>query len=200
MQTTTTRALAAAAALTIGLTIGGCSTSNTSSSDGSSSQSSSSSASHNDQDVMFTQQMLPHHQQAIAMSDMLIAKGSGVQADVVTLAKQIKAEQDPENTRMTGWLTAWNEPTEMPSMSGMDRSSMSGMMSDSAIQDLQKASPQDAGKLYLEQMIEHHTSAVDMAKTEVDKGKNADAVGLAKSIVKSQTEQIAQMKDMLASM
>ncbi len=200
MQTSTTRALAAAAALTIGLTIGGCSTSNTSSSDGSSSQSSSSSASHNDQDVMFTQQMLPHHQQAIAMSDMLIAKGSGVQADVVTLAKQIKAEQDPENTRMTGWLTAWNEPTEMPSMSGMDRSSMSGMMSDSAIQDLQKASPQDAGKLYLEQMIEHHTSAVDMAKTEVDKGKNADAVGLAKSIVKSQTEQIAQMKDMLASM
>ncbi len=88
----------------------------------------------------------------------------------------------------------------MPSMSGMVRSSMSGMMSDSAIQDLQKASPQDAGKLYLEQMIEHHTSAVDMAKTEVDKGKNADAVGLAKSIVKSQTEQIAQMKDMLASM
>ncbi|WP_439689612.1 DUF305 domain-containing protein [Curtobacterium sp. SP.BCp] len=200
MQTTTTRALAAAAALTIGLTIGGCSTSNTSSSDGSSSQSSSSSASHNDQDVMFTQQMLPHHQQTIAMSDMLIAKGSGVQADVGTLAKQIKAEQDPENTRMTGWLTAWNEPTEMPSMSGMVRSSMSGMMSDSAIQDLQKASPQDAGKLYLEQMIEHHTSAVDMAKTEVDKGKNADAVGLAKSIVKSQTEQIAQMKDMLASM
>lgn len=199
MQTTTIRALAAAAALTIGLTIGGCSTSNTSSSDGSSSQSSSSSASHNDQDVMFTQQMLPHHHQAIEMSDMLLAKGSGVEADVVTLAKQIKAEQDPEIKTMTGWLTAWNEPTEMPSMSGMDHSSMSGMMSDSDMQDLQKASPRDAGKLYLEQMIEHHTSAVDMAKTEVTKGKNADAVALAKSIVKSQTEQITQMQDMLAS-
>ncbi|WXF91453.1 DUF305 domain-containing protein [Curtobacterium flaccumfaciens pv. flaccumfaciens] len=49
-------------------------------------------------------------------------------------------------------------------------------------------------------MVEHHTSAVDMAKTEVDKGKNSDAIALAKSIVSSQTEQITQMKDMLASM
>jgi len=109
MQTTSTRALAAAAALTIGLILAGCSTNNTSSpnmptSDSSSSEPSSSVASHNDQDVRFTQQMLPHHQQAIEMSDMLLAKGSGVEADVVTLAKQIKAEQDPEITTMTGWL------------------------------------------------------------------------------------------------
>jgi len=67
------------------------------------------------------------------------------------------------------------------------------------MQDLQNASPRDAGQLYLEQMIQHHTSAVDMAKTEVTKGKNADAVALAKSIVQSQTEQITQMQDMLAS-
>ncbi|GGL07960.1 uncharacterized protein (DUF305 family) [Curtobacterium luteum] len=204
MQTTTTRALTAAVALAIGLTLAGCSTNNTSNSDtssseSSSSESSSSTASHNDQDVLFTQQMLPHHQQAIEMSDMLLAKGSGVQADVVTLAKQIEAEQAPEIKTMTGWLTAWNEPTQMPSKSGMDHSSMSGMMSDSDMQDLQNASPRDAGKLYLEQMIQHHTSAVDMAKSEVTKGKNADTVALAKSIVQSQTEQITQMQDMLAS-
>ncbi|NUU26846.1 DUF305 domain-containing protein, partial [Curtobacterium albidum] len=39
-----------------------------------------------------------------------------------------------------------------------------------------------------------------MAKTEVDKGKNTDAVAMAKSIVSSQTEQITQMQDMLASL
>ncbi|WP_182066531.1 DUF305 domain-containing protein [Curtobacterium sp. ME12] len=204
MQTTSTRALAAAAAFTIGLTLAGCSTTNTSSpdtssSDSSSSESSSSVASHNGQDVMFTQQMLPHHQQAVEMSDMLLAKGSGVEADVVTLAKQIKAEQAPEITTMTGWLKSWNEPTQMPSTSGMDHPSMSGMMSDSDMQDLQDASPRDAGKLYLEQMIQHHTSAVDMARTDFTKGKNADTVALAKSIVTSQTEQITQMRDMLAS-
>ncbi|WP_439689819.1 DUF305 domain-containing protein [Curtobacterium sp. SP.BCp] len=200
MQTTST----AAAALTIGLILAGCSTNNTSSpntssSDSSSSKSSSSVASHNDQDVKFTQQMLTHHQQAIEMSNMLLAKGSGVQADVVTLAKQIKTEQASEIRTMTGWLKSWNQPPQMPSMSGMDHSSMSGMMSHSAMQALQNASPRDAGKLYLEQMIQHHTSAVDMAKTEVTKGKNADTVALAKSIVQSQTEQITQMQDMLAS-
>jgi len=197
---TTTRALAAAAALTIGLTLAGCSTNSTGSSDNSSSSTSAASA-HNDQDVMFTQGMLPHHQQAIEMSDMLLDKGSDVDADVVTLAEQIKAEQAPEIKTMTGWLKAWGEPTEASSMSGMDHSSMSGgMMSDSDMDALDKASAADAGKLYLEQMVEHHTSAVDMAKTEVDKGKNSDAIALAKSIVSSQTEQITQMKDMLASM
>jgi uncharacterized protein (DUF305 family) len=39
-----------------------------------------------------------------------------------------------------------------------------------------------------------------MAGTEVDKGKNTDAVAMAKSIVSSQTEQITQMQDRLASM
>ncbi|MGU3411474.1 DUF305 domain-containing protein [Microbacterium sp. M1A1_1b] len=201
MHTTTTRALAAAAALTIGLTLASCST-NTTSSEGSSSSSSTPAASaHNNQDVTFTQGMLPHHQQAIEMSDMLLDKGSDVDDDVVALAKQIKAEQAPEITTMTGWLKAWGEPTEMSSMSGMDHSSMSGgMMSDADMDALDKASAADAGKLYLEQMVQHHTSAVDMAKTEVDNGRNTDAIALAKSIVSSQTEQIDQMKDMLESM
>jgi uncharacterized protein (DUF305 family) len=201
MHTTTiTRGLAAAAALTIGLTLAGCSTNNTGSSNSSSSSSTSAAAAHNDQDVSFTQGMRAHHQQAIEMSDMLLAKGSAVDADVVTLAKQIKAEQDPEITKMTSWLKGWDEPTTMSSMAGMDHSSMSGMMSDSDMQALDTASAADAGKLYLEQMVVHHTSAVDMAKTEIDKGKNTDAIAMAKSIVSSQTEQITQMKDMLASM
>lgn len=200
MNTTITRTLAAAAALTIGLTLAGCSTTNAGSSDSSSSSSSSAASAHNDQDVMFAQQMLPHHKQAVEMSDMLLAKGSDVDADVVTLAKQIKAEQGPEITSLTSWLKQWGEPTEMSSMSGMDHSSMSGMMSDSDMDALDSASPADAGKLFLQQMVEHHSSAVDMAGTEVDKGKNTDAVAMATSIVSSQTEQINQMKDMLASM
>ena len=48
-------------------------------------------------------------------------------------------------------------------------------------------------------MIQHHEGAVDMATTEVDKGRNTDAVAMAQSIMSSQTEQIAQMQDVLAS-
>ncbi len=194
--TPTTRTLAIAAALTLGLTLAGCSTSNSGSDTGSSS--STSAAAHNDQDVMFAQMMLPHHEQAVEMSDMLIAKGSGVDTDVTDLAKQIKAEQSPEITQLTTWLKGWGEPTESEH-SGMGHS-MSGMMSDSDMDDLDQASANDAAKLYLEQMVQHHKGAVDMAETEVAEGGNTDAVAMAKSIVSSQTEQITQMQDMLASL
>lgn len=160
-----------------------------------SSSSAAASDSFNDQDVAFAQMMLPHHKQAVGMSDMLLAKGSGVNADVSALATKIKAEQSPEITELTGWLKDWKQSTSS-SMSG----SMSGMMSDGDMAALDKASASDAGKLFLTQMIEHHTSAVDMAKTEVSKGKDKDAVALAKSIVSSQSAEITQMKDMLASL
>ena len=39
----------------------------------------------------------------------------------------------------------------------------------------------------------------ELSNTEAEKGKNADAVAMAKSIVSSQTDQITQMQDMLAS-
>ncbi len=109
--TTTTRTLAIAAALTLGLTLAGCSTSSNTGPDAGSSASSSSAASaHDDQDVMFAQMMLPHHQQAVEMSDMLLAKGDGVDPDVAALAKQIKAEQAPEITQLTSWLRAGGSP------------------------------------------------------------------------------------------
>jgi len=48
-------------------------------------------------------------------------------------------------------------------------------------------------------MIEHHTGAIDMAKTEQSDGKNADAVALAKKIEADQTAEVAQMKQLLKS-
>jgi len=187
--------LAAAAALAIGFSLAGCSTGSNQADDSSSSASSSASQ-HNEQDVTFAQGMVPHHKQAVEMSDMLLDKGDAVDAKVATLAEQIKAAQGPEIAELTAWLEVWHAGSDM---SGMDHS-MSGMMSDSDMTALDTASAKDAGKLFLQQMVEHHTSAVDMAKTEVDKGRNTDAVVMAKSIASGQTAQITQMQDMLASM
>jgi uncharacterized protein (DUF305 family) len=146
------------------------------------------------QDVTFVQEMLPHHAQAVQMSDMLLSKGSGVNTKVVALATKIKQEQSPEITEMTGWLKGWNK-----SASGMS-GSMTGMMSSSDMTTLDKASAADAGKLYLTQMMQHHTGAIDMAKTELGKGTNPEAVTLARSIVGSQSAEITRMKDLLASL
>jgi uncharacterized protein (DUF305 family) len=73
-------------------------------------------AAHNQSDVTFAQQMIPHHRQAIEMSDMILAKPD-IDPRVVDLAKQIKAAQGPEIEQMQGWLSQWGAP-DMPAMNG----------------------------------------------------------------------------------
>ncbi|MCJ1702039.1 DUF305 domain-containing protein [Rathayibacter festucae] len=148
----------------------------------------------NDQDVMFAQMMKPHHEQAVEMSDMILAK-DGISTDVTDLATQIKEAQGPEISQLEEWLTAWGAED---SMSGMDHS-MDGMMSDEDMSALESATGAEAEKLFLEQMMMHHEGAVEMAQTEVDKGQNADAIEMAEMIVQTQTEEIATMQDLLAS-
>ena len=80
---------------------------------------------HNQADVMFVQHMIPHHQQAIEMSDIVLGK-QGIDPRVVDLAKQIKAAQAPEIEQMQAWLGEWGMPT-MPMMPGMDMPGRGGM-------------------------------------------------------------------------
>lgn len=77
-------------------------------------------------DVMFVQMMIPHHEGAIEMSDVLLSK-SGVDPEVVALAEQIKAAQGPEIEQMKQWLDDWGMPTMSDSMDGMDHGGMGGM-------------------------------------------------------------------------
>ena len=60
-------------------------------------------------DVEFTTMMIPHHEQAVVMSDMALARAD-VSPEVRKLATEIKAAQGPEIEKMTGWLSAWGEP------------------------------------------------------------------------------------------
>ncbi len=48
-------------------------------------------------------------------------------------------------------------------------------------------------------MIEHHRSALPMARTELAQGKNPQAKQLAQEIVEVQTREIAQMERLLRS-
>lgn len=156
--------------------------------------SASSAATFNDADVKFAQMMTPHHQQAVEMSTMILAK-KGVDADVTTLAQQIKAAQQPEITTMQGWLTEWGQPT----MGGMDMGG-SGEMSQSDMDALDKADGATGQKLYLQGMVKHHQGAIQMAQDEVTSGKNPDAIALAKSIVSSQQEEITTINGLLAKL
>lgn len=151
-------------------------------------------------DVMFVQMMIPHHEGAIDMSDILLAK-SGVDPEVVELAEQIKAAQGPEIEQMKQWLDDWGMPAMSDSMDGMDHGSMDGMagMTEEDMQALEDASGPEAGDLFLEQMIVHHEGAIEMAEDVLDDGEHPGVRELAENIIASQTAEIELMRSMLDS-
>ena len=167
------------------------------------------SADHNDADIMFAQMMIPHHQQAVEMSEMLLAK-EGIPAQVVEFAQGVIDAQGPEIDRMNAMLEAWGQRPVTDSggmdhgeMGGMDHGEMggmSGMMSQEDMTALEEAQGTEAARLYLEQMTAHHEGAVDMARDEVADGQNPHAITLAEQIINDQEAEIAQMQQMLTDL
>ena len=151
----------------------------------------------NDADVMFAQMMIPHHQQAVEMSEMLLAKDD-VPAEVAAFAQKVIDAQGPEIERMNAMLTAWGQdPVDTDGMEGMDHGGMSGMMSEEDMAALEQAQGTEAARLYLEQMTAHHKGAVDMAKDEDKDGQNPQAVQLAEQVIADQEAEITEMQQML---
>lgn len=156
------------------------------------------SSEHNEQDVMLAQMMTPHHQQAVEMSEMLLAK-EDIPTEVADFAQQVIDAQGPEIERMNAMLEAWgDEPDDMDGMnhgSGMD-----GRMSEEDMAALEEAQGAEAAALYLEQMITHHEGAVEMSREQLDSGENLEALQLAQQIIDAQEAEIAQMADMLQNL
>jgi uncharacterized protein (DUF305 family) len=215
---TSTRISAAVAATALSLALAACggnsgAAGSATSASTSSSASSTVAAQHNAADVSFTQNMIVHHQGAIAMAELAATRASSQQ--VKDLAKKIEAAQTPEIDEMTSWLKTWGEPATASggmsgSMPGMDHGSMPsgsmgstgpmGMMTDEQMGQLKAATGREFDRMFLQMMITHHQGAIDMAKTEQANGSNPQAIALAKSIDTSQTAEVTQMNQMLQNL
>ncbi|MDQ3157132.1 MAG: DUF305 domain-containing protein [Actinomycetota bacterium] len=159
-------------------------------------------ANFNEQDVTFVQGMIPHHRQAVEMSELATTRASSTQ--VKDLATTIQAAQDPEIKAMENWLKDWGKPVPEDGISGMDHGSdggksMDGMMSEDDMKSLEGSSGEEFDTMFLAMMIKHHEGAISMADAELADGKNDEAVALAEAIIADQTTEIATMKDLLTS-
>jgi uncharacterized protein (DUF305 family) len=190
------RAIAAAAGISLAvMAFTGCASAEPTV-DGSTSGSPSESApdsSFNDQDVMFSQMMIPHHAQAVEMAELVLAKKS-VDARVTELAEKIRDAQGPEIELLTSWLEARGESIEPAEHTGHG---MEGMMSSDDMQGLEAAKGDDAARLFLERMIAHHMGAISMAQIEVERGENTDATELAQRILDDQRAEIDSLNSIL---
>jgi uncharacterized protein (DUF305 family) len=163
-----------------------------------------SSQDHNDTDAGFAQSMIPHHQQAIEMSDIMLAK-QGIDPRVIDLATKIKAAQAPEIKQMQDWLSQWGiPPTPDEGHGGHDMEGNGGdamgMMSPDQMTALKNAQGVEASKLFLNGMIAHHEGAISMAQAEIGNGQFQPAIDLAKTIGTTQQQEIETMRSILATL
>jgi uncharacterized protein (DUF305 family) len=145
--------------------------------------------------------MVPHHRQAIEMAEM--AEGRAQDPRVTDLAGRIEAAQAPEIETLTGWLEDWGQ--ELPENGGgHDTGSMdhggAGMMAPEDLDALMATSGTEFDRIFLEQMIEHHTGAVGMAGTEVAEGRFAPAVEMAEGITTTQNAEIGEMEQIRSTL
>ncbi len=155
-----------------------------------------SAADFNDADVMFAQMMIPHHEQAIEMSDIALDPTVGASDVVKSLATRIKAAQDPEITTMKAFLTTWKKG--LTPDSSMDHSgSMSGMLSAEDITKLSSLRGAEFDRAWMTGMIAHHEGAIEMAKEVLEDGKDTAVNTLATAVVAAQDTEILEMKELL---
>ena len=142
-------------------------------------------------DAMFLQMMIPHHEQAVVMSDLALSTSKD--ADVLKLAKQIRDAQAPEIIKMQGWLSDAGLSEDPGHSMG---NGMGGMLSDSDLSALKGSTGKAFDKLFLAGMIAHHEGAIDMVMM-IENSQDSDVKRLGQDIVKSQTAEIELMKELL---
>ncbi|MEN9710572.1 MAG: hypothetical protein RL441_564 [Actinomycetota bacterium] len=146
-------------------------------------------------DVMFLQMMIPHHQQAVDMSDLAIKTSKN--ASLLKIANAIKTAQTSEIAEMHKWLAenGASEDVALPPHH-MHNMGMGGMLSDTEMSALAAATGAEFDRLWLEGMIAHHEGALHMVMM-IDDSQNAEMAAFADRITTAQTAEITQMKALL---
>ena len=153
--------------------------------------SSSSNANYTGADIMFLQMMIPHHQQAIDISNLALK--SSQDPELIELAKIIARDQAAEIKQMKAWLTDAGASEDM----GHSMDGMGGMLNDDELAALSAATGKEFDVLWLKGMTEHHDGAIHMTQM-IEDAQNADIKVFGIKVIKDQSEQIDQMKKMLA--
>ena len=141
----------------------------------------------------FAHHMLAHHQGAVVMADIQLRDGKD--ATMRQLAEKIKADQQQEivaleaaATRLDNAPTNYKPQDPADSFTSKMKASMDGMM-----QNMPKtvANPDMNFNML---MTVHHQSAVDMAKAELDHGKDTKLKAMAQLMITAQEKEIQQLK------
>ncbi len=153
----------------------------------------------NSVDVGFLQDMVTHHEQALALS--LSEIDNGDESGVKLFAKEILQQQSYEIGLMQRQLSNWgyareNRPETAMEWMGMEfePQQMPGMASDAELRALREASGREADALFIALMQDHHRGGVDMAAAAAEEAESSWVRDLAARFVRNQAIEINEME------
>ena len=151
----------------------------------------------NKADQKFVQEMIPHHEQAVTMSEMV--NKTEVSSELADLASEIIKTQAAEIEQMQSFLNEWEVKSDPHSGHKMSGDESHGMMTDEDMDTLNNSSGAGFEKMWLTMMLAHHNGAVKMAETVIAEGKDSRVKTLAQNIIGAQQKEISLIKSLLVS-
>lgn len=142
-----------------------------------------------DPNLHFIDAMIVHHASAVAMAEAV--QDSAEHPEIRELAADVITAQESEIEQMRAWRDAWFPGAPESDLTAME--DMAGMaMSDADLKMLEDADSPD--EMFIEMMIPHHESAIDMAEQIAQTTQRPELKQLSDEIIAAQQGEIDQMK------
>ena len=149
-----------------------------------------------DMDRHFIEEMIPHHEDAVSMSELALTKAE--HTELRDLARAIIQNQTQEIDDMRSWYLSWYG-TEVSEDTGEFRGPGGGMMGGGMMHDEADMEVLKAAAVFdqefIGQMIPHHQMGVMMARMVLARTDRPEIEQLAQSIIETQTNEIELMRD-----
>jgi uncharacterized protein (DUF305 family) len=146
----------------------------------------------------FARDMKTHHAQAVEMAGIVHERLSGSDTPLHFFLTDMTLTQTNQMGQMEAWLNIWGLPqgSAEPPMAWMGHEVtglMPGMATDEQINELRTLPENEMVTRFMQLMIVHHQSAVEMANAIIERSDNEVVLRLADSIVRTQQAEIDRM-------
>lgn len=157
----------------------------------------------NQADIQFLQLMIPHHEQAIEMAELVPFRTD--RQELIEISEEIIEFQEAEILQISEWLVEAGENPYAHLRMGHEQmiGEIEDMHSSEEIEDVHN--PEEMEQLrslegksfdleFASLMIDHHRGAIGMAEEVLEVGEDAKVTQLAEEIIEAQEAEITQLR------
>lgn len=143
-----------------------------------------------DNDLEFIDAIVPHHEMAVMMADLVLEKGADLH--IKEMAQTMKSAQAAEIAELKTTRKRIAGSAEVPEMHDPH--------TDDDMETMRGATGPALDRLFLEHMVPHHAGAIQIAHNALPNLEQANLKTMALAIIADQSEEIGMIHDMLKEM